>query len=49
MKIGLEGISFSRHGHSKELEIGEVTSERMWDAWYHFCEKSLCLREGWAK
>lgn len=33
MKMGLEGISFSRHVCSEELEIGKVTSERMWDAW----------------
>lgn len=49
MKMGLGGISFSRHVQSEELEIGEVTSERMWDAWYDFCEKSWCLREGWAE
>lgn len=49
MKKGLEGISFSGHVCSEELEIGEVTSERMWDAWYDFCEKSWCLGEGWAE
>jgi len=49
MKMELEGIAFLRHVCSKELEIGEVTSEPMWDAWYDFCEKPRCLGEGWAE
>lgn len=49
MKMGLEGISFPRHVRSEELEISEVISGRMWDAWYDFCEKSWCLREGWSE
>lgn len=47
--MGLGGISFSRHVCSEELEMGEVTSERMWDAWYDFCEESWCLGEGRAE
>lgn len=41
----LEGISFSRHAHSEELEISNVTSEHMWDVGDGVCEKTLCLRE----
>lgn len=45
IKMELEGISFSRHAHSEELEISNVTSEHMWDVGDGVCEKTLCLRE----
>lgn len=47
IKMEPEGISFSGHAHSEELEISNATSEHMWDVGYGFCEKTLCLREEW--